>query len=154
MKLMVMIRWLLLTSLLSACVPIPTAEPTATISVPSVLISADNQYRLQPDEETLTRGGVEFSSVSLIERVDLNPVRVEVDFLGSLPTTCNQLRLEVGLPDDQYQINITAYSIVTSGPKCEQVLQQFEANILLGVYSPGRYIVLINGGAVGDFVVY
>jgi hypothetical protein len=134
--------------------PIPTPEPTPTITSPSVLISADNQYRLQAGEETLTRGGVEFSSVSLIERVDLNPIRVEVNFIGSLPTTCNQLRLEVGLPDDQYQINITAYSIVKSGPKCEQVLQQFEATILLGVYSPGRYVVLINGGPVADFVVY
>lgn len=154
MKMTVIIRWLLLISLLGACVPIATPEPTATITLPSVLISADNGYRLQPDEETLTRGGVEFSSVSLIERVDLNPVRVEVDLLGSLPTTCNQLRLEVGLPDDQYQINITAYSIVKPGPKCEQVLQQFEASVLLGVYSPGRYIVLINGGTVADFVVY
>jgi hypothetical protein len=133
---------------------VPTPQPTATISLPSVLVSADNAYRLQPGEETLTRGGLEISSVSLIERVELNPVRVEVNFLGSLPTTCNQLRLEVGLPDDQYQINIAAYSIVTSGPKCENVLQQFEASILLGVYSSGRYTVLINGGRVGDFVVY
>jgi hypothetical protein len=58
------------------------------------------------------------------------------------------------LPDDQYQINIIAYTIVKPGPKCEQVLQQFEASILLGVYTPGRYLVLINGGPVGDFVVY
>jgi hypothetical protein len=91
-----------------------------SIPPPSVLISADNEYRLQPDEETLTRGGVEISSVSLIERVDLNPIRVEVNFLGSLPTTCNQLRLEVGLPDDQYQINITAYSIVKPSPNASR----------------------------------
>jgi hypothetical protein len=140
--------------LLSACIAVPTAEPTATISVPSVLVSADNAYLLKPDEATLTRGGVEISSVGLIERVELDPIRVEVDFLGSLPTTCNQLRMEVGLPNDQYQININVYSIIKPGPKCEQVLQQFEANILLGVYSAGRYTVLVNGGTVGDFVVY
>jgi hypothetical protein len=148
------IHWIALAVLISGCIPTPTPQPTVSVPPPSVLISANNEYRLQPDEETLTRGGVEISSVSLIERVDLNPIRVEVNFIGSLPTTCNQLRLEVGLPDDQYQINITAYSIVKPGPKCEQVLQQFEASILLGVYSPGRYVVLINGGTVGDFVVY
>jgi hypothetical protein len=148
------IHWIVLAVLISGCIPTPTPQPTVPIPPPSVLISADNPYLLQPDEETLTRGGVEMSSVSLIERVDINPVRVQVNLLGSLPTTCNQLRLEVGLPDDRYQINIIAFTIVKPGPKCEQVLQQFEASILLGVYSPGRYLVLINGGAVGDFVVY
>jgi hypothetical protein len=147
-------HWIVLAVLLGGCIPTPTPQPTVSIPPPSVLISADNPYLLQPDEETLTRGGVEISSVSLIERVDINPVRVQVSFLGSLPTTCNQLRLEVGLPDDRYQINIIAYTIVKPGPKCEQVLQQFEASILLGVYTPGRYLVLINGGTVGDFVVY
>jgi hypothetical protein len=148
------IHWIVLAVLISGCIPTPTPQPTVPIPPPSVLISADNPYLLQPDEETLTRGGVEISSVSLIERVDINPVRVQVNFLGSLPTTCNQLRLEVGRPDDRYQINIITYTIVKPGPKCEQVLQQFEASVLLGVYSPGRYMVLINGGAVGDFIVY
>lgn len=148
-------HWIVLASLLSACIPTPTPAPVATIpSVPAVLVSADNIYNLQPNEENLLRAGVEISSVSLIERVDLDPIRVEVDFLGSLPTTCNQLRMEVGLPNDQYEININLFSVVKPGPKCEQVLQQFEASILLGVYSAGRYNVLINGGMVGDFVVY
>jgi hypothetical protein len=135
-------------------VALPTPEPTATVSLPSVLVSADNAYQLQPDEANLVHAGVEISSISLIERVELDPIRVEVDFLGSLPTTCNQLRMEVGLPDNQYRINITLYSVVKPGPKCEQVLQQFEANTLLGVYSAGRYTVWVNGGPVGDFVVY
>jgi hypothetical protein len=149
------LHWIAFTGLLTACVTAPTPAPTpTTITRPSVLVSADNPYTLQPGEETLTRAGVEVSSVSLIERVDLNPIRVEVNFLGSLPTTCNQPRMEIGLPNDQYEINIVLYSVVKSGPKCEQVLQQFEANILLGVYSAGRYTVFINGGRVGDFVVY
>jgi hypothetical protein len=147
-------RFIVLAGLLSACIPTSTPEPTATITVPSVLASADNAYNLQPGEDNLARAGVEISSVSLIERVELNPIRVEVDFLGSLPTTCNQLRMDVGLPNAQYQINIDLYSVVKPGPKCEQVLQQFEASILLGVYSAGRYTVFVNGGRVGDFVVY
>lgn len=148
------IGWIVFSILLTACVAVPVPEPTPTITRPSVLVSADNPYALQPGEETLTRAGVEVSSVSLIERVDLDPIRVEVNFLGSLPTTCNQPRMEIGLPNDQYEINIILYSVVKAGSKCEQVLQQFEANILLGVYSSGRYTVLINGGMVGDFIVY
>jgi hypothetical protein len=147
-------HWVFFASLLSACVAIPTPEPTATISLPYVLVSADNPYSPQAGDANLTQAGVELESVNLIERVDMNPVRVEVDFSGSLPTTCNQLRMEVGLPNEQYQIDIKLYSVVKPDPKCEQVLWQFSTSILLGVYSNGRYTVLINGRAVGDFVVY
>jgi len=148
------IYWLILTSLLSACITVPTPEPTPTSAPPSVLVSADNPYIPQSSDSNLTQGNVEVSSVSLIERVDLNPTRVEVNLIGSLPTTCSQLRMEVGLPNEQYQIDIKLYSVVKPDPKCEQVLQQFEASVLLGVYSNGRYTVSINGGLVGDFIVY
>ena len=143
-----------LASLLSACIAAPTPEPTTTIVPPSVLVSADNPYVPQPGDANLTQAGVEVESINLIERVDMEPVRVEVDFIGSLPTTCNQLRMEVDLPNEQYQINIKLYSVVKPDPKCEQVLRQFSASLLLGVYSSGRYTVLINGGLIGDFVVY
>src|SRR5688500_5559932 len=93
--------WLILTSLFSACIALPTPEPTPTIVPPSVLVSADNPYYPQPSDANLTQAVVELSSVSLLERVDLNPVRVEVGFIGSLPTICNQLRMEVELPNEQ-----------------------------------------------------
>ena len=148
------LHWIISAALLSACIAIPTAEPTATAALPSVLVSADNSYLPQPGDANLTQAGVEIESINLVERVDMDPIRVQVDFSGSLPTTCNQLRMEVGLPNAQYQIDIKMYSVVKPGPKCEQVLQQFSASVLLGQYSNGRYTVLVNGGLVGDFVVY
>jgi hypothetical protein len=148
------VPWIIITCLLSACIAAPTPQPTATTALPSVLVSADNSFLPEPGDANLTQAGVELESINLVERVDMNPVRVEVDFIGSLPTTCNQLRMEVGLPNEQYQINIKIYSIVKPDPKCEQVLQQFSKSILLGVYSNGRYTVWVNGGLVGDFVVY
>ncbi|MCC7118249.1 MAG: hypothetical protein IT310_06960 [Anaerolineales bacterium] len=150
MKKIALISLLLLTS----CMTTPTPEPTAASAPPAVLVSADNAYAPQPEDANLTRTTVVVSSVSLIERLDLTPTRVEVDLVGSLPTTCNQIRMEVGLPNAQYEININLYSVIKPDKKCEQVLQQFEASVLLGVYSNGRYDVFINGGRVGDFVVY
>lgn len=148
------IQWMILAGLLSACIATPTPEPTAAVALPSVLVSADNPFLPEEGDANLTQAGVEIESINLVERVDMNPTRVEVDFIGSLPTTCNQLRMEVGLPNEQYQINIKIYSVVKPDPKCEQVLQQFSKSILLGVYSNGRYTVWVNGGLVGDFVVY
>jgi hypothetical protein len=151
---MKIIPWIIFASLLTACIAAPTSEPTSTAALPSVLVSADNPFLPEAGDANLTQAGVEIESINLVERVDLNPTRVEVDFIGSLPTTCNQLRMEVGLPNEQYQININIYSTVKPDPKCEQVLQQFSKSILLGVYSNGRYTVWVNGGLVGDFVVY
>jgi hypothetical protein len=148
------IQWIILAGLLSACIAAPTPEPTTAVALPSVLVSADNPFLPEEGDANLTQAGVEIESINLVERVDMNPTRVEVDFIGSLPTTCNQLRMEVGLPNEQYQINIKIYSVVKPDPKCEQVLQQFSQSILLGVYSNGRYTVWVNGGLVGDFVVY
>ncbi|MFN8411409.1 MAG: hypothetical protein U0Z26_03375 [Anaerolineales bacterium] len=149
------LRFLPVFLLLSACVTAtPAPEPTPTIVPPSVLVSADNAYGPLPTDASLRQAGVVLSSVNLIERTDLNPSRVELDFLGSMPSTCNQLRIEVGLPNEQYQIFVTIYSLVNTKIKCDNVFQLFDASVLLGVYSPGRYTVWVNGGQVGDFVTY
>jgi hypothetical protein len=146
--------FLLLTFVLSACVALPTPTPTSTASVPFTLKSADNSYAPKPEDASLQIGGVELTSLDLSQRVDMTPVRVELRVLGSLPRACNQLRIDVGIPNDQYQIPIKIYSLVDTKVKCENVFQQFEASILLGVYSAGRYTVWVNGGQVGDFVTY
>jgi hypothetical protein len=86
--------------------------------------------------------------------VENTPVRVELRFTGSLPRACNELRIDVGTPNDEYQILVTVYSLVDIKIECENVFQQFEASVLLGVYSAGRYTVWVNGGLVGDFVTY
>jgi hypothetical protein len=46
------------------------------------------------------------------------------------------------------------YSLMNPDINCDNVFQQFEADVLLGVYSPGRYTVWINNGLIGDFIIY
>ncbi len=99
-------------------------------------------------------GGVILTSLDLIEQIDNTPVRVALNLLGSLPRACNELRMEVADPNEQYQIFVDVYSLVNLNVKCENVFQQFEATILLGVYSAGRYTVWVNNELVGDFVSY
>lgn len=146
--------FLFLTLILSACITQPTPEPTATASMPFVIKSADNPYAPRPEDANLQIGGVELTSLDLAEQVESSPIRVQVRFLGSLPRACNELRIDVGTPNDQYQIFVEIYSLVDSKVECENVFQQFEASILLGVYSAGRYTVWVNGGLIGDFVTY
>ncbi len=140
--------------LLSACITPPTPEPTSTPTTPLVLTSVDNPYGPQPGDGTFRIAGVDMTSIDLSERVDLSPTRVELHVLGSLPSACNELSIEVALPNDQYQILVNVYSLINPNLECENVFQQFEATVLLGVYSEGRYTVWVNNGLIGDFVTY
>ena len=142
----------LLIILLSGCIVPPTTEPTATVTLPFVMTSADNPFAPTSEDSGLPPMGVVLISSDLVERTDLSQVRVALNLLGSLPSTCSELRLEVNRPNDQYQIFVEAYSLENPNPKCDNVFQQFNASVLLGVYSPGRYTVWVNQGFIGDFV--
>lgn len=143
---------LILIFILSACVASPTPEPTSTIAAPLVITAEDNPYSPQPGDTALRLTGVVLTSINLVERSDLTPVRVELNLLGSLPSVCNQLRMEVSPPNEQYQIFVDVYSLINPNKNCDNVFQQFEASVLLGAYSPGKYTVWINKGYIGDFV--
>ncbi len=148
------IAFLCLAFICTACTATPTPEPTATAEGPIILVAEENPYAPEPGDTGLHRAGVILTSIDLSDRTDLSPARVGLNFLGSLPSICNELRVEMSRPNSQYQIFIEVYSMVNLNQNCENVFQQFEAGILFGVYSPGRYTVWINKGYVGDFIVY
>ena len=147
-------RLLVLASLITACIPAATMEPTATAYAPFRITPEDNPYAPQTGDLGMTIGGVTLTSISLSERFDLDPIRVVIRFQGSMPSVCNELRIEVNLPDEQARIFMDVYSLVNPDIECDNVFQQFEASILLGTYSSGRYTIWINDGLVGDFVSY
>jgi hypothetical protein len=146
--------YLFLALILSACVAQPLPEPTSTASVPIVIKSADNPYASKPEDANLKIAGVVLTSMDLAEHSEDVPVRVVLRIIGSLPRTCNALRIDVIEPNEQYQINVRVYSLIDPNVDCDNVFQLFEASILLGVYSAGRYTVWVNGSYVGDFVTY
>ncbi len=140
--------------LLGACTaqPTPVPIPTATESLPFVIKQEDNPYALRPEDTGRKRSEVMLTSTNLSERADLTPVQNELHVLGSMPRTCSELRIVVNPPNNAYQIYIEIYSITDPNLKCEYVFQQFNATVLLGVYSAGRYTIWVNDGYVGDFV--
>ena len=137
---------------LTACLAQPTPEPTATPRKPFTISPGDNPYAPKPNDKNLQRANVVMTTINLIERFDLDPSQVEVDLQGSMPSTCNELRVNIDLPNDNYQILMEVYSVILPLAKCENVFQQFNTSVLLGIYSPGRYTVWVNQGKVGDFI--
>jgi hypothetical protein len=139
---------------LNACLAEPLPEAGSTPPRPSILVSADNPYAPRPEDDGKQTAGLILSSINLVERTDLTPPRVALLLSGSLPSVCNELRLLVSPPDDLYRIEVEAFSLVDPDVDCENVFQQFDAVVLLGVYSPGRYTVWVNQGLIGDFLVF
>lgn len=145
---------ILFLPVLNACLSAPAAEPTATAIPPREITPAENPYAPQSDDTRLQQAGVTVTSVNLSERLDLTPRRAAVSILGYMPGVCNELRIKVNPPDGERQIFIEVYSLMDPSAACEGVFRQFEATILLGTYTNGRYTVWVNGERVGDFVVY
>mgnify|MGYP007034157725 CR=1 FL=1 len=145
---------MLLALLLSACLVRPTPQATPTTIRPLVIKAEENPYAPKPEEINLQQTGVILTSLDLADLSDATPLRTQLTILGSMPSVCKELRIEVSPPDDAYQILIKIYSVVNPKITCDNVFQQFETSILLGVYSPGRYIVIVNSEFVEDFIVY
>ena len=140
--------------MLAACIAIPAAEPTATTTIPIIIQVEENPYRSQSKDVGSKLAGAIVNNTSLVERFDLDPFRVELSISGSLPSVCNELRIDVAPPNTDYQIFIEVYSLINKDVNCDNVFQQFEANLLLGVYSDGRYTVWVNDAYAGDFITY
>jgi len=148
------IRFLMAFLFLSACIAAPTAEPTATASAPYRITTEDNPYAPQTGDLGKQISSVIISSVNLSEKFELTPSRVVVGFLGSMPSVCNELRINIEPPDEEFRIFIEVYSLTDPSVTCDRVFQQFEASVMLGTYSSGRYKVWVNESLVGDFVTY
>ena len=139
---------------LTACLAQPAAEPTPTADIPLLLKQEENPYAPQVEDSSKQQAGVVITSLNLSERSDLNPIRAELNILGSMPSVCNELRIKFNPPDTAYRVYIDIYSLVDPNVNCDNVFQQFKTTIMLGLYSQGQYTVWVNGAYVGDFTSY
>jgi hypothetical protein len=139
---------------LSACIAAPTPIVTATPPAPYRITPDENPFEPQLEDTGRQVALVVITSVLLSERYEFTPPRAAINITGYMPSVCNELRIEISPPDEEFRVFVEAYSLIDPDIRCDDVFQQFEADILLGTYSPGRYSVWINGALAGDFVSY
>lgn len=140
--------------IMTSCLAVPTPPAAATAARPVRIMVEENPYRPQPKDAGMKLASALVNNTGLIERFDLDPFRVELKITGSLPSVCNELRIDVAPPNDSYRVVVEVYSLINPDVQCDNVFQQFEASLLLGVYSNGRYTVWVNDGFAGDFITY
>jgi hypothetical protein len=109
-----------------------------------------NPYAHQPHDSNLTRGEVFIQEKGLLVR-ESYPPQISLSVSGGLPTPCNELRVQVGEPDETNNIKVDAYSVVDPNMMCIQVLKPFQASIDLGTFPSGHYSVYVNGELAGEF---
>ena len=145
---------ILLTLVTNACAAQPTQAPLPTAGDPYIIKQEDNPFAPRLDDLSLKQDGVILTSTSLSERYDLNPIRAELHVQGSMPSVCSELRIKINPPNNQYQIYIEIYDVADQKINCENVFQRFDTTILLGVYSPGQFTVLVNDSFAGSVASY
>ena len=146
--------FLLTAILLASCISIPTEEPTPTAAPPYRITPDENPFEPQIGDVGRQIATVTITSVSLAELYDYSPPRSMISLVGYMPSVCNELRVNIDPPDEEYNVFIEVYSLINPDIQCDNVFQQFETSILLGTYSPGRYSVYVNGALAGDFMSY
>jgi hypothetical protein len=143
---------------LSACIP-ATSEPNMDEPVMNESITNTETVTPQVDkpvstitpvDSNLLIGNVYLDSTELLT-LESTPLQFMLALKGSLPTPCNQLRVDVSRPDSENKIIVDVYSVTKPDEICAQVLQPFEENFPLGSFPAGHYTLWVNGELVTEF---
>ena len=140
-----------------ASVPTPYPEPVVVVPEPTIPaypepVIPPSGYQPQPGDENQKRDQVflELDNSNIVVTAT-EPSQVQANLQGNMSDPCHRLRVVVTPPDAQNTINLDVYSLVAPGVACMTVLKPFLANIPLGSYSSGEYVVMVNGQKLGEF---
>ena len=109
-----------------------------------------NSFEPGPGDELKQRSAAFVDNAQLMI-LESDPIQVNLQIKGSLPTPCHILRIAISPPDKENHIAISVYSLVDPAVVCIQVLQEFETSVPLGAYPYGHYLVYVNDMLVGEF---
>ena len=134
-----------------AAFPFTACSPKATPSS-AIMTQGNNPYAPQSSDSVLIRGEITVDSAALTV-AETQSLQVILNFAYFQPTPCYQLRVEVGQPDAQNRIDISAYAVAEKNKVCTlmALATPMQASLALGSFPQGQYSVWLNGKQVGDF---
>ena len=134
--------FVLFVMLVAACGPKPA--PAA--------LHFDNPYAPQPGDSSMMAGEIKIDSSSVF-LAESQPPQVMVNFAYFQPTPCYKLRVEVGGPNEQNQIDLKAYAVAEKDKPCTLMALStpLQASLNLGSVPNGHYTVSLNGNQIGEF---
>jgi hypothetical protein len=116
-----------------------------------VAVQPTSEYSPQVGDSLLTRQQAFVDKQELIATTSYPP-QYSLHLIGSLPTPCNSLRIEVNPPDANNLIAVDVYSVVSGNEVCAQVTKPFDVSIPVVVAS-GSYTISANGQPTSSVVM-
>jgi hypothetical protein len=98
-----------------------------------------NPFAPVPGDDRLVRGPAQ------VDSVQWTAADKTLTFKGSLPTPCNQLRLDFLPVTVEKRLDVNAYSLTKPDEVCAQVIQDFQGKVTLTGVAPGDYTLFVNG---------
>jgi hypothetical protein len=120
--------------MLAGCAPAQAAPAEAGEGEPRVEVI--NTYAAREGDSALERGTV------ILEGVKWNADAGTLTFSGSLPTPCQELRIDAS--QSGRELAFTVYSLSQPDMLCAQVLEPFEAILELKNFSADAFSVKVN----------
>lgn len=117
--------------------------------LPDQFQSSPAPWDPMPGDSSMNRGEIELNDVEIVP-VESDPSRFNLLVSGALPTPCHLLRVEISPPDGSSNIEVEIYSLVDPDQVCIQVLEPFSEEVPLGVFTEGKYQVIVNGTPIGE----
>lgn len=103
-----------------------------------------------PNDAALAQSKFFVDSAQLLPDLD-QPGATALMMEGSLPTPCNQLRVQLSGPDTENRIRVNVYSVIEKDKICTQVLEPFEGKTaVIDGLPAGTYPVLVNSQPIGE----
>ena len=129
----------------------PQPQPTVNPIIPTRPNNLNSMnYLPQPGDNNLKRDPAYIDTVQIIASQDSPPLAIAL-INGSLPTPCNQLRLQLAPDHPQNLIKIEAYSLIDPNAVCAQMITSFEVNLPLGTLQAGKYSLAVNDKSMSNF---
>ncbi len=110
----------------------------------------EHQYAPQDGDSDMVRG-VSYIDVVTVDLLESDPVQVNLNLIGNLPTPCHEIRVIVYDVEEDGTIPVRVYTLQDPDAMCIQVLEPFEISLSLGEFTDGDYSVVINGEQAVDF---
>lgn len=121
----------------------------AGLDMPDQSLSSPAPWDPMPGDSSMKRGEIELIDVEIVP-VESDPSRFNLLVSGALPTPCHLLRVDVSSPDKSSNIKVEIYSLVDPDQVCIQVLEPFSEKVPLGVFTEGKYQVIVNGTLMSE----
>jgi len=95
-----------------------------------------------------TRDPVTLDGIQIVDMVS-SASGYGLRLMGTMPTACHQLKIDIDEPNSKGEIHVSVYAIAEPGQICIQIIAEFDQTVPLNTYDPQVHSIYVNGESIG-----